>query len=136
MDGAAGGTEPTTPLRASRSAGARVVLVDGRLTAWIGRGDRALLVSLPEDDADRARAGQALAGELVAMAARAPEGARGWLIEEINGRPSASDPVAPFLLAAGFAPTAMGLQLRVVRRPGATERPRPGSNLDHESPSR
>jgi ATP-dependent Lhr-like helicase len=115
-------TQPTAPLRAQRSAGARVVLVDGRLIAWIGRGDRVLLVALPEDDADRVRAGQALAGELVALAARAPEGARGWLIEEINGRPAAADPVAPFFIDAGFAPTAMGLQLRVggARRAGGT----------------
>ncbi len=103
-------------VRASRSAGARVVLVDGRLTAWIGRGDRAMLVSLPADDPDRSRVGRALATELVALAHRAPEGARGWLVEEINGVAAATDPAAPFLLDAGFAATAMGLQLRVARR--------------------
>ena len=109
-------SEETTTSRASRSAGARVVLVDGHLTAWIGRGDRALLISLPSDDPDRTRAGRALAQELVAVAQRAPEGTRGWLIEEINGTPAASDPAAAFLLDAGFAVTAMGLQLRVARR--------------------
>ena len=40
-------------LRASRSAGARVVLVDGRLAAWIARGDRQLLSALPEEEPDR-----------------------------------------------------------------------------------
>ncbi len=103
-------------LRAARFAGARVVLVDGRLTAWIARGDRSLLVSLPADDPDRSRVAHCLAHELVALAHRAPEGARGWLIEEINGTAAASDPVAPFLLDAGFAATGMGLQLRVLRR--------------------
>jgi ATP-dependent Lhr-like helicase len=102
-------------MRASRSAGARVILVDGRLTAWIARGDRALLVSLPADEPDRARAGRALAQELVALAHRAAEGSRGWLIEEINAAPAGSDPAASFLLEAGFAATAMGLQLRVTR---------------------
>jgi ATP-dependent Lhr-like helicase len=101
--------------RAARSAGARVVLVDGHLTAWIGRGDRSLLIALPSDDPDRSRVGRALARELIALAHRAPEGSRGWLIEEINGAPAAKDAAAAFLLEAGFAVTAMGLQLRVSR---------------------
>ncbi|HJU43667.1 MAG TPA: hypothetical protein VJ691_12655, partial [Vicinamibacterales bacterium] len=104
-----------TTLRASRSAGARVVLVDGQLTAWIARGDRMMLASLPAEDPERSRAGRALAQELAALARRAPEGARGWLIEEINGAPAASDAAAAFLLEAGFAVTALGLQLRVSR---------------------
>ncbi len=101
--------------RAARAAGARVVLIDGHLAAWIARGDRAMLVSLPADDPDRARAGRALAQELVALAHRAPEGSRGWLIEEINGGAAVADPAAAFLLAAGFTVTAMGLQLRTSR---------------------
>jgi ATP-dependent Lhr-like helicase len=101
--------------RASRSAGARVILVDGRLVAWIARGDRLLLVSLPPDEPDRSRSGRALARELVTLAARAAEGSRGWLLEQINGAPAASDPAASFLIESGFAPTAMGLQLRVPR---------------------
>ena len=58
-----------------------------------------------------------MARELVAIAQRAPEGRRGWLIEEINGRPAAGDPSSRFLLEAGFTATSMGLQLRVPRRP-------------------
>jgi ATP-dependent Lhr-like helicase len=115
VDAASASTSPAG-VRASRSAGARVVIVDGRLAAWIGRGDRTLLVALPADEPDRSRVGHALAGELVSLAQRAPEGSRGWLIEEINGGPAAADPAAAFLLAAGFAGTAMGLQLRVARR--------------------
>jgi ATP-dependent Lhr-like helicase len=99
----------------SRTAGARVVLVDGRLAAWIGRGDRQLIVSLPDDEPERSRVGRALARELVAIAHRAPEGRRGWLIEEINGRPAAEDASAHYLIEAGFAASAMGLQLRVVK---------------------
>jgi ATP-dependent helicase Lhr and Lhr-like helicase len=106
---------PDSAPRASRSAGARVIIVDGRLVAWIARGDRVFLVALPSDEPDRSRAGRSLARELVALAARAPEGSRGWLVEEINGVAAASDPAAAFLLEAGFAPTAMGLQLRVAR---------------------
>jgi ATP-dependent Lhr-like helicase len=103
------------PARAARAAGARVILVDGHLTAWIARGDRALLVALPQDDPDRSRIGRALGHELVELTQRAPEGSRGWLIEEINGAPAASDPAATFLLDAGFSSTALGLQLRVNR---------------------
>jgi ATP-dependent Lhr-like helicase len=120
-------TEAAPLLRASRSAGARVILVDGRLTAWIARGDRGMLVSLPADEPDRMRAGRALARELVALAHRAPEGLRGWLIEEINRTPAASDPAATFLLEAGFAATAMGLQLRVARGVRAPARANPDS---------
>jgi ATP-dependent Lhr-like helicase len=106
---------PDTAPRASRSAGARVIVVDGRLVAWIARGDRVFLVALPPDEPDRSRAGRAVARELLQLAARAPEGSRGWLVEEINGAPAGSDPAAAFLIEAGFAPTAMGLQLRVPR---------------------
>jgi ATP-dependent Lhr-like helicase len=100
---------------ATRSAGARVIIVNGRLAAWIGRGDRQLVVSLPDDEPERSRVGRALSRELVALAHRAPEGRRGWLIEEINGAAAAQHPVAAFLIEAGFAATAMGLQLRVVK---------------------
>jgi hypothetical protein len=92
-----------------------VILVDGRLAAWIARGDRLLLVALPQDEPDRSRAGRALARELVNIAMRAPEGSRGWLVEQINGVPAVNDPAAAFLIEVGFAPTAMGLQLRVAR---------------------
>jgi ATP-dependent Lhr-like helicase len=111
----AAASEGAPAMRASRSAGARVVLVDGLLAAWIARGDRAMLVSLPPDDPDRTRVGRALAQELITRAHRAPEGHRGWLIEEINGTPAAQDPAAGVLIAAGFAASAMGLQLRVAR---------------------
>jgi ATP-dependent Lhr-like helicase len=101
--------------RASRSAGARVILVDGQLAAWIGRGDRTMIINLPPDDPERSRLGRALAQQLVDLAHGAPEGSRGWLIEEINGGPAASDPAAAFLLDAGFAVTAMGLQFRTAK---------------------
>jgi len=102
---------------ATRSAGSRVVIVNGRAAAWIGRGDRQLVVGLPDDEPERSRIGRAMARELVALAQRAPEGRRGWLVEEINGRPAIEDRASAFLLEAGFTSTAMGLQLRVPRRP-------------------
>jgi ATP-dependent helicase Lhr and Lhr-like helicase len=111
-----GSDAPGASLRASRSAGARVIIVDGRLAAWIARGDRLLLVSLPPEEPDRSIVGRALARMLVDLAQRAPEGSRGWLVEEINGGKAESDPAAPFLREVGFNVTAMGLQLRVAPR--------------------
>ncbi len=75
--------------------GARVVLVDGRLAAWIARGDRQLLAALPAEEPDRSRVGRALARELVRIAYDEPAERRGWLIAEINGAPRGDQPVAP-----------------------------------------
>ncbi|MGE3858307.1 MAG: crosslink repair DNA glycosylase YcaQ family protein [Dehalococcoidia bacterium] len=102
---------------ASRAAGARVVLVGGRVAAWIGRGRRQLLVALPDAEPDRSAAGRALAAELVRVGRTGPEGLRGWLIEEINGAPAAGDDFAPYLLDAGFTQSGRHLQLRVARMP-------------------
>ena len=63
-----------------------------------------------------------MARELVALAHRAPEGRRGWLIEEINGQPAADDPASRFLIDAGFAATHNGLQFRIGK---ATQAARP-----------
>jgi len=103
--------------KATRTAGSRVVLVDGQLAAWIGRGDRQLIVSLPADEPERSRTGRALARELVRIATHASDGRRGWLIEEINGLPAATDPASLFLIGQAFTATSMGLQLRVAKRP-------------------
>ena len=40
--------------KAQRNAGSRVVLINGQLAAWIGRGDRQLVVSLPADEPEDA----------------------------------------------------------------------------------
>jgi ATP-dependent Lhr-like helicase len=100
-------------LRASRSAGAQVVLVDGYLAAWIARGQRQMLMALPAEEPERSRIGRALAQELVRGAYDAPGDHRGWLIAEINGMPATTTPLANPLLEAGFAATSGGLQLRV-----------------------
>ena len=101
--------------QATRSAGTRVVIVNGRLAASISRGDRQLIVALPDDEPERSQIGRALARELVAIAQRGPDGRRGWLVEEINGGPAAQHPASRFLLEAGFSATAMGVQLRPMR---------------------
>jgi ATP-dependent helicase Lhr and Lhr-like helicase len=105
-------------LRASRSAGARVVLVDGRAAAWIGRGDRQLLMALPADEPDRSRVGRALARELVRLAYDGPDDRRGWLLADINGTPATSTPLANYFVEAGFTASSGGLQLRVPKGRG------------------
>jgi len=107
--------------QATRTAGARVVIVSGHAAAWISRGDRQLVVALPADEPERSRIGRAMARELVTIAQRAPMGRRGWLIEEINGQPAAQEPSSRFLLDAGFTVTALGLQLRVPKRPAIVD---------------
>ena len=87
-----------------------------RTAAWIARGNRQVLTSLPAEEPDRSRVGRSLARELVRLAHDDPAERRGWLIAEINGGPAAASPLAPFLLEAGFAATSGGLQLRVPRR--------------------
>ena len=56
--------------RAARAVGARVVLVNGALVAWLGRGGRQLLRWLPEDEAERAYTAAAIADELASSARR------------------------------------------------------------------
>jgi ATP-dependent helicase Lhr and Lhr-like helicase len=106
-----GGTEMAGSRGPTRSVGSVVVLVNGGLAAYIGRGGRQLFVFLPEDEPARGIIGRALASRLARLA-RVEEGQGGLLIAEINGRPAADHPVAPFLLDAGFNPSAMGFQMR------------------------
>jgi ATP-dependent helicase Lhr and Lhr-like helicase len=101
----AGGRGPT------RTVGSLVVLVNGSLAAYISRGGRQLLVYIPEDEPARSVVGRALAGRL-AQLARPDEGGAGLLIAEINGVPAPDHPFAPFLIDAGFSPSAMGFQFR------------------------
>jgi ATP-dependent helicase Lhr and Lhr-like helicase len=94
----------------TRTVGARVVLVNGALAAYIPRGGRQLTVDLPEDEPARSTTGRALARALARLARDEHRG--GLLLAEINGREPAKHPLAPFLIEAGFNPSAMGFQMR------------------------
>ncbi len=113
----------------TRSVGALVVLVNGALAAYIGRGGRQLLVFLPEDEPARSAIGRPLARRL-AQFARPDEGGAGLLIDEVNGAPAPDSPFAAFLLDAGFSPSAMGFQLRR-QQPPAPSRAAPGADRRH-----
>ncbi len=93
--------------RPTRSAGTLVVLVDGRLAAWIGRGDRQVLAWLPEDEPRRQHTARAIAAELNRLATESPR--QGLLVAEVNGVPVADHPLAPYLDEVGFTRGAMGM---------------------------
>ena len=85
--------------RASRSVGAKVVLVNGALAAYIGRGGRQIFAWLPPDEPERSRFARAVAGQLAQVAARSRSG---FEVEDINSGPARAHPLAPFLESAGF----------------------------------
>jgi ATP-dependent Lhr-like helicase len=92
----------------TRTVGATVILVDGALVAYLARGDRQLLVFLPDAEPERSKAGRAIARALLDRAREGGDTPRGMLIEEIDGAPAALHPMAPYLTDAGFRSGAMG----------------------------
>ena len=94
----------------TRTVGASVILVDGMLAAYVARGDRQLLTWLPESEPQRSRAGRAIAHVLIDRARSGFDGPRGMLIEEIDGAPPATHPMAAWLIEAGFIAGALGFQ--------------------------
>jgi ATP-dependent Lhr-like helicase len=100
----------------TRSVGARVVLVNGALTAYLRRGNPSMQVLLPEEEPQRSQSARALADFLVAYVQRQenPEG-RGrnsMLIASVNGVPVAEHPLARYLLDAGFQAAPVGFNVR------------------------
>jgi ATP-dependent helicase Lhr and Lhr-like helicase len=99
--------------RVARAVGAHVVLVNGALAAWMGRGGRQAWVWLPESEPDRTRVARAVAqqfGEL-AQAAQA-ERHGGLVLAEVNAEPAIQHPLALFLTEVGFVPSSLGFHLR------------------------
>jgi ATP-dependent helicase Lhr and Lhr-like helicase len=93
----------------TRSAGAGVVLVNGQLTAYIGRADRQFLTYLPEDEPSRSTTAREVAATLFRLATTEADRG-GMLIGEIDGVAVSMHPLAPFLLDAGFVRRATGFQ--------------------------
>jgi ATP-dependent Lhr-like helicase len=101
----------------ARAAGANVILVNGRLSAFFRRKNGALQVFLPEDDPERTRTAKELAHRLAAVAIRHQTKRGGLLISGINGVPAREHFLARFLEESGFVPTALGFQMRRVLVP-------------------
>jgi ATP-dependent helicase Lhr and Lhr-like helicase len=100
----------------TRSVGARVILCDGALVAYLRRGNPNLQVFLPEEEPQRSQVARSLAEFLV----RRVQGERGeddaeragMLIATVNGVAVAESVMARPLLDAGFAAGAMGFNVR------------------------
>lgn len=109
---------PAAPDAAStltRSVGARVILCDGALVAYLRRGNPNLQVFLPDEEPQRSQVATALAEFFVSrVQERSDEGdtRAGMLISTINGTPVAEHPIAKFLLNAGFAAAPLGFNVR------------------------
>jgi ATP-dependent Lhr-like helicase len=87
----------------ARMAGTYVVLVDGALAAWVGRGERQVLTFL---DAPASIA--CALKELVS-----PNRRRAIVIQDVDGAPVDRSPLAPALLDAGFTRMSRGYLWRV-----------------------
>lgn len=95
--------------RPARVAGASVVLLDGRLAAWLSRGDSTLLLF---SDPDRGPAGTARAVADALAASVAQRRRTGLLVKEIDGIAATESPIADAFAQAGFRPSGMGLLVR------------------------
>ncbi|MBV9947367.1 MAG: winged helix DNA-binding domain-containing protein, partial [Myxococcales bacterium] len=103
--------------RPQRAADARVVLREGVLLGWMGRGDHPVLTFLPEQEPARSNAARALAG---ALASLVDEGGRAaLLISTIDGVDATASPLAGAFAAAGFTRAARGLMKR--RQPAGAD---------------
>ena len=102
----------------TRSVGARVVLCDGALVAYLRRGNPNVQVFLPEEEPGRGQVARALAEFLVRRVQGDREddaaGRAGMLIASVNGVPVAESAMARALLDAGFVAGGMGFNVRRV----------------------
>jgi len=100
----------------TRSVGARVILCDGALVAYLRRGNPNLQVFLPEEEPQRSHVTRRLAEFLVerVQGERGEDdaGRAGMLIATVNGVAAAESVMARALLDAGFAAGAMGFNVR------------------------
>lgn len=107
--GAALGWPKASAARTMRAAGAYVVLVDGALAAYVGRGEREVATFLPADEPARSQVAKALARAVARWAAGSHRINLGWA--SVDDLPPARSPLAPYLTEAGFAPSGPGFRL-------------------------
>jgi ATP-dependent Lhr-like helicase len=100
---------------ATRTVGALVILVDGIAAGYLRRGERAVLLAIPDAEPGRTRLAQGVARGLMDLASARPEGQRGLFLETINGTRAGLHPAARWFVGEGFAIGADGLQYRVPR---------------------
>ncbi len=100
----------------TRSVGARVILCNGALVAYLRRGNPNVQVFLPEEEPQRSQVARSLAeffvGRVQVERGDGDTERAGMLIATVNGISVAEHPMARFLLDAGFAAGAMGFNVR------------------------
>ena len=100
----------------TRSVGARVVLCDGALVAYLRRGNPNVQVFLPEEEPGHGNVARALSEFFAGLIRGAREddvaGRAGMLIATVNGVAAAESEMARALLDAGFVAGAMGFNVR------------------------
>jgi ATP-dependent Lhr-like helicase len=96
----------------SRTAGASVILVNGRLCAFFRRRNPSVRVFLPEDEPERSHFARELAKKFAEVAIARQSRRGGLLIAEVNDRPAKEHFLARMLGDAGFVDTAAGFQMR------------------------
>ena len=92
----------------TRSVGARVILCDGALIAYLRRGNPNIQVFLPEEEPARGQAAKSLAEFLV----RHAQMFGGMLLTSVNGTSVHEHWMARALLDAGFVAAPMGFNVR------------------------
>jgi ATP-dependent Lhr-like helicase len=117
----------SAPRVLTRAAYAEVILRNGRLVAWLKRGNPNLLVFLPAEEPERSQTAAGLAHFLCArgQARMHTHSHEGVLITTINGQPAAAHFLARFLMDAGFHPGPLGMHLRRIHLPVAQTHPPP-----------
>jgi ATP-dependent Lhr-like helicase len=107
--------------RPQRAAGALVILHDGVLLGWLGRGKHPLLTFLPHDEPSRASAALTLAQALAGWAERGRR--RVLLLSTVDGVDAGRSELAPAFVRAGFVATsACRLVYRTTRARSHAER--------------
>src|SRR5262249_25753623 len=107
----------TESARLMRTAGAHVALLDGRLAAFLARGERDIATFLPGDQPARSTMARALAVALARWAALTGRAVLGW--SAADGQPLSASALGPFLVEAGFLRSGPGYRLPSVREDAA-----------------
>jgi ATP-dependent Lhr-like helicase len=86
--------------RPQRAAGARVILCDGALVGWLGRGMETLLTFLPAEEPERSARAAALANALAGLVESGQR--RALLLTTIDDASATASALGAALLEAGF----------------------------------
>ena len=96
----------------SRTSGAGIILINGKLGAFMRRRSQEVQVFLPESEPERTQFARELAKKFAEIAIRRQGRKTGLLVGTMNGEPARQHFMAPFLEDAGFVNTAVGFQMR------------------------